>query len=350
MSILEQDIAWESSILGILHKQLLVHPKPLEPTPNLAGKTAIITGATSGLGFEAARQLLTLGLSTLVLAVRSQTRGEAAAQKLRAEFPGGAGKATVHVWILDLDDYGSIVTFVDRCRRDLPRIDYAILNAGVQRGAFERHARTGHESVFQTNYLSTALLTLLLSSLMREQKNQQRQDRSLGHDQQPAILTVVGSDTMYFSKLKPRAPSGDSNSTSPNLDGDGDGDNLFAVMDDPSRFARLTQYADSKFLLMMFVAELAARVDANSTDVAINVCNPGLTHGTELGRDASRVARAVMRPFVRALGRPVHVGASVYVHALLGEDAAASHGRFVSEWAVKPWVDPLSAPLLLFCF
>jgi NAD(P)-dependent dehydrogenase (short-subunit alcohol dehydrogenase family) len=329
MSALEKDIAWESSILGILHKQLLVRPKPLEPTTNLAGKTAIISGANSGLGFAAARPLLTFRLSTLVLTVRSHASGDAAAQKLRAEFPGG--EVMVHVWLLDLDGYDSIITFVDRCRRDLPRINYAILNAGVQRSAFERNATTAHESVFQTNYLSTALLTLLLSSLMREQKKQQRQDRSLGHDQQPTVLTVVGSDTMYFSKLALRASPQDSDSTSP----DPDGGHLFAIMDDPSRFAPLTQYADSKLLLTMFVAELAA-------DIAVNVCNPGLTHGTELGRDANRLARAVMRPFVRALGRPVNVGASVYVYALLGEDPAASHGRFVSEWAVEPCVDPLS--------
>ncbi|KAL4901862.1 hypothetical protein BDW74DRAFT_67265 [Aspergillus multicolor] len=304
---LEKEVAWESSVLGILHKQLLVRPIPIPSTLRLDGKTAIVTGANSGLGLEAARQLLNLGLSHLVLAVRSQRNGETAGQQLRSEFPG----ALLQVSILDLADYDSIFAFVDRCRRDLQRIDYCVLNAGVQRSIFKRNEKTGHESVFQTNYLSTALVTLLLTSLMKEKKQQQQQDG------QPSVLTVVGSDTMYFSKL--RLPTTGS---------------LFQLVDRSDRFERFQQYMDTKLLLMMFVAGLAPRV--NAADVTINVCNPGLTYGTNLGREANKVAQFVMRPVVRVLGRSLHVGASVYVHALVA-GGLASHGRFVSDWALKPY-------------
>ncbi|KAL2815181.1 hypothetical protein BJX63DRAFT_420529 [Aspergillus granulosus] len=304
-SKLEKDVAKESSLLGTLHKQLFVHPKLIPPTLRLDGKSAITTGANSGLGFDAARQLLKLGLSHVVLAVRSQTNGETAAQKLRTEFPS----ATIYVSILDLADYRSIIAFVDRCRRDVQRVDYAVLNAGVQQSIFEQNDKTGHESVFQTNYLSTALLTLLLLSLMKEKKNQQ--------GAQPSVLTIVGSDTMYFSKLRPPK-------TGP----------LFSLLDDPNRFERFQQYMDTKLLLMMFVAELATRL--NAADVTINVCNPGLTYGTNLGRDANKAMKVVMRPFVRALGRPMHVGASVYVHALVMV-GPESHGGFVSDWDIKPY-------------
>ena len=59
---------------------------------------AIITGASSGLGFEASKQLLALGLSRLVVAVRSLERGEVAAQALRRAHP----KAIIDVWPLNM--------------------------------------------------------------------------------------------------------------------------------------------------------------------------------------------------------------------------------------------------------
>jgi len=77
----------------------------------LKGKVAIITGSNSGLGFESSRQLLTLGLSHLVLAVRSIEKGKAAASKLSLANP----EATIDVWALDMESYDSIQAFVRKC-------------------------------------------------------------------------------------------------------------------------------------------------------------------------------------------------------------------------------------------
>ncbi len=109
--------------------------------PNVKGQCAIISGSNTGLGFEAAHQLLTLGLSHLIMAVRSTTRGEAAANKLRAASPS----AKIDVWHLDMESYDSIQTFARKCA-DLPtRIDMVILNAGVARRNQPCHrARTDH--------------------------------------------------------------------------------------------------------------------------------------------------------------------------------------------------------------
>nr|POE47212.1 short chain dehydrogenase sol3 [Quercus suber] len=99
-------------------------PKTL---PALEGKTAVITGANSGLGFEAAKQLLALGLSRLIIAVRSVEKGESAASSLRNASPA----ARVDVWLLDMRSYDSIRAFANRCDTELSRLDYTILNAGV---------------------------------------------------------------------------------------------------------------------------------------------------------------------------------------------------------------------------
>lgn len=189
---LKKDLPWESSILGILYKQLFVHPKPLPTRPSLNGRTAVITGSNGGIGFEAARQLFQLGLSRLIMGVRSQASGDAAAEKLRAEFRG----ADIQVWLLDMADYGDIDAFARRCR-DLDRIDYVILNAAMQSSIFKRHHTTGHELAFQVDYLSTALLCMLLASVLKDQSR-------VGAVTKPPVLTVVGSDTMYLSKFKPQ--------------------------------------------------------------------------------------------------------------------------------------------------
>lgn len=302
---LEKNVAWESSIRGTLHRQLFVHRKPIPPTVKLTGHTAIITGANGGLGFEAARQLLQLGLSHLVVAVRSPTKGETAALKLRSEFP----EAQVDVETMDLADYDTIFAFAKSCQR-LKRIDYAILNAGMQSTKFERNSKTGHEVVFQTNYLSTVLLMILLVSVMKEK-------RPPGQEGRPPVLTVVGSDTMYFSKFQ---TSG----------------SIFSLMDDSSRFKTFGRYSDTKLLIMMFVARFAEKIDPK--DIIINVCNPGMTAGTGLGQNADKpglAARYIGPIFGKALGRSVEVGASVYIHALvmLGQE---SHGSFVSDWTIQP--------------
>ncbi|KAK7420231.1 hypothetical protein QQX98_002886 [Neonectria punicea] len=304
-SKLEKDVPWESSIRGTLHKQLRVHSKPLEPRPNLQGQTAIITGGNGGLGFEAGRQLLDLGLSHLILAVRSQTKGDAAAAKLREEFPN----STIDVSIIDLAEYSSILSFCERCRNLQGAIDYVILNAGLQNGSFEKNSKTGHEAVLQTNYLSTMLLLLLLIPIVKGKHIKTKIN-------QPPVITTVGSDTMYFSKFSATGP-------------------ILAQLDDPHQFTKLQQYSTSKLLVMMFIAQLAAKT--NPDDVIINVCNPGLTGGTGLGSDgAGLLSRTAAGLFTKAVGRSIFAGASNYTHALLGE-GKQSHGSFVSEWTIKPY-------------
>ncbi|KPM34478.1 hypothetical protein AK830_g12090 [Neonectria ditissima] len=304
-SKLEKNVAWEQSIRGFLYKQLWVSPKPIPSTVSLAGKTAIITGANGGLGFEAGAQLLQLGLSRLIMAVRSQAKGDAAAEKLKGRFPD----AEINVSILDMADYDSIVAFTKRCR-DLDRIDYAILNAGLQSATFERNEKTGHEAMFQVNYLSNVFLLLLLESTMKDK-------RLHNNASEPPVISVIGSDTMYFSKLGAVGP-------------------IFPRMDDLKSFGKLPHYADSKMLLMMFISRLAEQT--NPDDVIINVPNPGMTAGTSLGQEEKPgfAARRIFPLVAKLLGRSVPTGASVYVHALLIE-GRESHGSFVSEWAIKPY-------------
>ncbi|KAF3017200.1 hypothetical protein E8E14_012588 [Neopestalotiopsis sp. 37M] len=292
----------ESSVSGFVRRQL-AKPTPLPSNITLTGQVAIITGSNAGLGFEAARQLLTLGLSHLVMGVRSQTKGDASAHELRKEYPG----ATIDVWIIDMASYTSVQAFASQCET-LARIDVVILNAGVLNGEFVANESTGHESSLQVNYLSTALLTILLLPILKMR-------RSTTSDARPPVLSLVGSDTMYMANWQSHGP-------------------VFRHFDDPSSFNSLQTYAKSKLVLMHFASKLAESVDCN--DVVLQVVSPGMTTGTGLSGNRSWIERVVIGILHALLGRSTKVGATTYVDATVvrGEE---SHGSFISEWTIKPY-------------
>ncbi|EXJ71098.1 uncharacterized protein A1O5_06091 [Cladophialophora psammophila CBS 110553] len=108
-------------------------------------------------------------------------------------------------------------------------------------------------------------------------------------------------------------------------------------LDNPARYSRFQQYMDTKMLLMMFVSRLAEQISPD--DVLINVCNPGMTAGTGLGKDVKNpgfAARFFIPLFVKTVGRSVGAGASVYIHALITE-GRKRHGSFISDWTIKPY-------------
>ncbi|KKY30344.1 putative short-chain dehydrogenase reductase family [Diaporthe ampelina] len=296
---LEKDARWESSFIGFLYRQFFYRPKPIKA--DLSGQTAIITGANVGLGLETGRQLLGLGLSRLVLAVRSQAKGDAAAAALRKEHPS----AKIEVWLLDMSSYASVHAFVKRCAGDeLQRLDMAILNAGVQSPGLIKNEQTGYETTFQVNYLSTALLSILLLPVLWEKRSPGR----------PGRLSVIGSDTQYWASLDPA------------------GGPILPRLAAPSTFNSMTQYSTSKFLLTGFVAKLAGNV--NPDEVIVNTVNPGLTASTDISKD--KPPSLPFRIFLQVTGRSLEWGADTYVDGVVVK-GKESHGSFVSDWTIKPY-------------
>ena len=280
-------------------------PLPSEETlGSLAGKVAIVTGANQGLGFESARQLLTLGLSHLVVAVRSFDKGKAAAAKLAT----ANSLAKIDVWVLDMDSYDSIQAFVRKCDTELSHIEYTVLNAGLAPLKFDKVRSTGHEIAVQVNHLSTILLTILLLPVLKAKST--RQD--------PAKLTVINSIMAHLCKFPNRAER-----------------LLLTSFDDPKSppWDPQERYGVSKLLPQLFLVKLTEHV--KSDDVIINMVDPGLTKGTSLSRDASGIILLLSKAFVGIAGRTLDRGAATYVDALLGHGKEA-HGCFLMNTEVAP--------------
>lgn len=298
--------AWEASWPGILSKQILHRVPPVPSRTTLQGKTALVTGGSSGLGFECGRQLLQCRLSHLVITARSQTRGDAAAAKLRSEFPA----AKVDVWLLDMESYSSVLDFASRCRGELdhPSFHLAILNAGLGKQAFERCAgEDGREVTLQVNYLATVLLAIHLIPLLKVHPQSPATD--------PARLTMVASGTVFWANTDEKHDKG-----------------IFDDMDSAEDFVGMEQYKKTKLMLTMFVSKMAEIV--SEKDVIINIVNPSAVRGTGLMREASAFKRMAIYVYCLAVGRNVVDGSRQYLHTslVLGPE---SHGSF-GDWQIRP--------------
>lgn len=122
-----------------------------------AGKTYIVTGSNSGLGFEAVQHLVRLGSRQVILAVRSESRGQAA---LAAIESATGVRGVAEVWVLDMSSYESILSFTERVKRDLERVDAIIENASA--ADKDWILCEGMESTMTVNVLGTLFLAVLL--------------------------------------------------------------------------------------------------------------------------------------------------------------------------------------------
>ncbi|MGR4882602.1 oxidoreductase [Streptomyces sp. LARHCF249] len=129
--------------------------------PDQSGRTAVVTGANSGIGYVTARELARRG-ARVVLACRSAARGKAADVRLRTEVPG----ADVEFAALDLADLASVREFAAAYGRRRESLDLLVNNAGVMALPFGRTA-DGFETQFGVNHLGHFALTGLLLPRLR---------------------------------------------------------------------------------------------------------------------------------------------------------------------------------------
>ena len=200
--------------------------------PPLSGKTAVITGATGGLGYETALALAGAG-AVVVLTGRNDAKGRNAIQSIRAQFPD----AKVSYEALDLASLASVAEFVARFVAAYPALDLLINNAGVMALPQRQTTVDGFEMQFGTNYLGHYALTARLLPWLRR-----------GH--QPRVVNLSSlahrSGTINFDDLQ-----------------------------STRSYVPWKAYSQSKLAMLMFALELQRRSDAAGWGLISNAAHPG---------------------------------------------------------------------------
>jgi NAD(P)-dependent dehydrogenase (short-subunit alcohol dehydrogenase family) len=221
---------------------------PTNPAIPEDTRTALVTGATSGIGRAIAEEMAAAGL-TVVLLARDEARGEA----VRQEIATATGNDRISVVLGDLGDMASVRQAALAVERAHPKVDVLVNSAGVYTRK-RTVTRDGYETMFATNLLGPFLLTNLLLPLLR----------------------AAGSARILVLS----APSGTK------LD--------FDDLQGERRFRSLTNFGASKAADLLFTFELARRL--NETGVTANAIHPGLVR-TSLMTGAPALIRWALWPF-----------------------------------------------------
>ncbi|KAK5996026.1 Short-chain dehydrogenase/reductase phmF [Cladobotryum mycophilum] len=273
------------------------HP-PADPTTSFAGKTILITGPNTGLGFEAAVKFAALGASKLIFGVRSLQRGEEA--KVSIEQKTGCAKDVIELVQLDMASYASIETFARDVSSRFPVVHAAVLNAGVAPPSYKLSPE-GWEMALQVNVISSAYLGILLLPKLRESGISTGQPThlefvaSVGHGD-------VSADSVHDNKR-----------------------GILQKLNDEKTFKFTAQYSITKLLEVWVMTHVAAAVP--SSQVIVNASCPSLCKST-LGRDFGLMLRVPDNLIKSIVGRTTEEGSRILVSATTtGENA---HGGFWS--------------------
>ena len=220
--------------------------------PDQSGKTFFITGANTGIGFEAAKVLAERGARVL-LGCRSRSKGEAAIARIADAHPG----ADLGIVDLDLGDLSSVRRAADQVARE-PRLDGLIDNAGIMYTP-QMTTKDGFEAQFGVNHLGHFALTALLL---------------------PTLEATEGSRIVIISSQGHRR-------------GDIDFDDIDASMS----YSPQKRYYQSKLANLLFMYELDRRLRSKeSTTIAVAAHPGGAT--TELSRHMSAFSQRVLMPLL----------------------------------------------------
>ncbi len=232
-------------------------PWTAEDIPDQRGRTAVVTGANTGLGFEAARLLTERGAS-VVLACRTPTKAEHAAERLRALVPGSA----VTTLRLDQSSQASVREAAARLHATHERVDLLVNNAGTLGSTQRTVTKDGSEATFATNHLGVFAFTgLVLDLLLRAPSSR---------------VVTVSSLTHRFAAL--------------------DLDDLQSER----RYSRDKAYGRSKLANVLFTYELQRRLAAADAETIAVAAHPGQSR-TDFTRDLNPVARFIYGPHARPL-------------------------------------------------
>ena len=246
----------------------------------MAGKTVLITGATSGIGRATALGLARMG-AHLAITGRDRGRTEDAAREIRA-----AGGGQADMLVAELSSQSEVRRLAEEVLQSLSRIDVLINNVG---GYWDtRHVTVdGLERTFALNHLAPFLLTNLLLDKLKQSA--------------PARVVMVSSNAHAAGRID------------------------FGDLQGERSYSGARAYSQSKLANILFSYELARRLPA--TSVTANALHPGLVNtsfGAEDPAGVQKLLVPLLRPFMKSPAR----GAATSIHLASAADLERVTGRY----------------------
>ncbi len=262
----------------------MTHDVPLPDSDNwVTGRTALVTGSTSGLGLAVAAHLAQLG--ALVIVHGPDSRG---VEKAVREVRMGAADPSVEGFVADLGSQDEVRGLADRIAGGTDHLDVLVNNAAA---VFDRWQADGDgiESTLAVNYLAPYLLTRLLLPLLEKSGD----GRVVNVASEAHRGVALNLDDLQLS----------------------------------ARYERFDAYKRSKLADLMFTYELARRLDGSA--VTANAAHPG-TIRTSLFRARNVLERVVM-PILSLRARPAGEGADTIVWLAASRAVAGSSGHYYAD-------------------
>ena len=243
----------------------------------LKGKTAIVTGANSGMGMATVKALSDMGARVIMLC-RSEKRGREALDKLNAD-----GQRDLELILCDLGDYDSIRAFVSQVKKTYDHIDILVNNAGFI-SLDRQETKEGIERQFGINHIGHFLLTTSLLDLMGK----------------GGRIVNVASGAHKTGKIH------------------------FDDINLHKGFNVIKAYSQSKLANVLFTRELARRV--KDRGITVNCCHPGAV-ATNIGIDREtgfgKTITGLLKPFFQTpeegAGTAIFLASDDSVSGITGE-------------------------------
>ena len=250
-------------------------------TQDMLGKNCLVTGASDGIGYVAARDLARKGARVIVVG-RNVIKTDAAVNRIIEE----TGNDNVHYMLADLSSQEDVRRLAQGVREQLPSLDVLLNNAGAIFLSSQRSV-DGLEMTFALNHMSYFLLTILLLDILR--------------DSAPSRIINVsssshGSPGKFVLENLPQAGSN----------------------------RGYKAYGRSKLCNLLFTYELARRVEG--TGVSVNALHPGLVR-TNIARNNGLLGRMV-NFFIGARGVTADRGAETMVYLASSDEVEGVTGKY----------------------
>ncbi len=214
-----------------------------------SGKTFLVTGANTGLGYETALELAKKS-ARVILTGRNEQKLNEARDQIAAQVPS----AQLDVGVLDLNAISSVKTFAESFVQSGEPLDVLINNAGIMFPP-PGHTADGFETQFGVNFIGHYVLSALLFPVLKKS----------AHGRVVTLSSMAHRNgKIDFDNLKLEKP-----------------------------FDKFREYGQSKIADLIFSFELQRRIDASGLDILSTACHPGVSKTELLRTDAPEMIETV---------------------------------------------------------